>query len=480
MRITFLGAAGTVTGSKYLVESDGRRVLVDCGLFQGDKELRTRNWQPLPIRASSIDAVVLTHAHLDHSGYLPILVRDGFAGRIFCSAATADLCAVLLRDAAHIQEEDAEHANRHRYSKHRPAAPLYTERDAVTAVSHLTAVPWSAKHYLGGGVDITLDKAGHMLGAATVRLRADGTELLFSGDLGRANDPLFAPPAAGGGPDYLVVESTYGDRLHGPSDGSAELAEVVRQTAQRGGVVVIPSFAIGRAQLVLHHLFNLRSSGEIPDVPVFLNSPMAIDAGEIFCRHPGDHRLAPDACRGMCNIAQIIRTVDESRALNQRSGPMIIVSASGMLTGGRVLHHIKAFGGDRRNTILLVGYQAAGTRGRALQNGAPSLRIHGEDVAIRAQVSTLPSLSAHADAGEIVAWLSTFSRAPKRTFVTHGEPAASRALASRIEKELGWSAEVPVDGESIELEGADHAPPPRQGAATAPPAADPAPCCNDR
>lgn len=481
MQLSFLGAAGTVTGSKYLITSAEQRVLVDCGLFQGEKRLRSRNWEPLPMRAADLDAVVLTHAHLDHSGYVPLLVKQGFAGRVFCSHATLALCEVLLADSGRIQEEDAEHANRWRWSKHVPARALYSEEDARRAVEQLTSLAWHREHYLGGGVSVSLRRAGHILGAASVRLVAEGTAVVFSGDLGRADDALFAPPEAIGEADYVVIESTYGDRTHRSSDADDELARIVRDTALRGGVVVIPAFAVGRAQMLLHALSRLRTEGRIPNVPVFLNSPMAIDASAIFCAHPGDHRLDETSCHRMCSIATIVRTPAESRALDERSGPMIIVSASGMLTGGRVLHHVKAFGPDQRNTIALVGYQAAGTRGRALQEGAKRLRIHGADIEIRAEVRVLPSMSAHADSDGLMAWLRTSRRPPREVFVTHGEPQSAATLARRIETELGWKATVPTDGQRVELAaGAKHA---SDGRVAAPPDASStdvrggSPCC---
>lgn len=451
MQLAFIGAAGTVTGSKYLVTSHAHHVLVDCGLFQGEKRLRLRNWDAFPMHAQDLDAVVLTHAHLDHSGYVPLLVKQGFAGRIFCSHATLALCEVLLADSGRIQEEDAEHANRGRWTKHAPARALYSEEDARLALAQFTPVAWHRDHYLGGGVSVSLRRAGHILGAASVRLVAEGTSVVFSGDLGRSNDALLAPPEPIDDADYVVVESTYGDRTHRDVDADDDLARIVRDTAGRGGVVIIPAFAVGRAQMLLHALSRLRADGRIPDVPVFLNSPMAKDASAIFCAHPGDHRLDEAACHRMCGIAKIVRTPAESRALDERSGPMIIVSASGMMTGGRVLHHVKAFGPDARNTIVLVGYQAAGTRGRALQEGAKRLRIHGRDIDIRAEVRTLPSMSAHADSDGLIAWLRTCRRPPREVFVTHGEPHSAAALARRIESELGWKATVPSDGECVEL-----------------------------
>lgn len=474
MQIRFMGGAGTVTGSKHLIETGGRRILVDCGLFQG--EVRARNWQSLGIAPSSIDAVVLTHAHLDHSGYLPVLVKQGFAGRVFASDATVELATVLLRDSAHIQEEDADHANRHRYSRHRPALPLYTDHDARTAIRRFTAIPWHSGHYLGGGVTTELHRAGHILGAAWVSLRAEGLRIVFSGDLGRQEDPLLSAPEPIGPADVIVVESTYGDRLHPPADVRDELAKIVQTTMARGGVLLIPAFAVGRAQLLLLHLHELRKSGAIPDVPIFLNSPMATDAREIFCAHPADHRLDIATCRGMCHIAKVVRDVADSKALNERRGPMIIVSASGMLSGGRVLHHLKTFGPDPKSTILLAGYQAIGTRGRVLADGGRTLRVHGESIVVRAEIAALPALSAHADADELIAWLATSTTRPRVVYVTHGEPDSSRALAARIERELGWAAVVPSQGDEASFEPGTAVPESPNKAPLPEPTVD-TPCC---
>ncbi len=454
MNLTFLGAAGTVTGSKYLLTSGTRKLLIDCGLFQGVKELRQRNWLPLSVHASEIDAVVLTHAHLDHSGYLPLLVRNGFAGCVFSSAATRALSALLLADSGHLQEEDAAYANKRRFSKHQPAKPLYGVADAHAALGRFTPIEWEKPHYLGGGFHVRLYPAGHILGAALVHVTDGDTSILFSGDLGRPNDPITVAPAHAPRADYLVVESTYGNRVHQSAEPEKEIAEVVRRTAARGGVVVVPAFAVGRAQTLLFYIQRLKRDHQIPDVPVFLNSPMAADVTDIFCEYRPEHRLDPATCQATCNAATFVRDVEESRALNARRGPMIIISASGMLTGGRVLHHLKAFAPDPRNTILLVGYQGEGTRGAALVQGAKSLRIHGEDVRVAAEVVQLSNLSAHADAPEIVDWLRGFDGAPKTTFITHGEPAASQALQERIERELGWKCKRPELGESVNLDAA--------------------------
>jgi metallo-beta-lactamase family protein len=411
------------------------------------------NWEPLPVAPRDIDAVVLTHAHVDHSGYLPLLVKNGFAGRIFCTEATRDLCSILLPDSGHLQEEDAEYANRKHFTKHEPATALYTQRDAERALGSFTALPWEVEHYLGGGLWVRFSRAGHILGAALVHLRDTESRMLFSGDLGRYSDPVMAPPSPVRRADFLVVESTYGDRSHGDSDPAEDLAVAVRRTAARRGVLLVPTFAVGRAQTLLYLVQKLKADKTIPDIPVFVNSPMAIDVTDLFCRHRVDHKLDPATCRATCHAATMVSTVEDSRALNERSGPMMILSASGMLTGGRILHHLKAFAPDPRNTILLVGYQAAGTRGAALQNGARTLRVHGREVDVGAEVVTMSNLSAHADAGEILTWLRGFESAPQRTFITHGEPAAASALKLRIERELGWKCELPKYRQLVHLSG---------------------------
>ena len=453
MELSFLGGTGCVTGSRYLVTVGRRRILVDCGLFQGERLYRRRNWDPFPTPPGDIDAVVLTHAHLDHSGYLPALVRDGYAGRIFSTPATRDLCAVLLRDSAHLQEEDADWANHKGYSKHHPARPLYTTADADLALDRFTPVEWNAPHYLGDGVAVRFAPVGHILGASAVILDTPDGRIVFSGDVGRMTDPVMPPPERLAATDWLVVESTYGDRAHAAIDVEAALGELVCRVAGRGGVLVVPAFAVGRAQTLLFLLQKLKQRGAIPDVPVFLNSPMASDVTEIFCDHRSEHRLSPEDCRATCSVAHIVRDVAESRSLNERKGPMIIVSASGMLSGGRVLHHLAAFGPDGRNAILLVGYQAAGTRGAELLRGARALRIHGKTVGIRAEVVSIDGMSAHADANELLSWLQQMPAPPKQTFVTHGEPSASAALAGRIARELGWTCSVPSWRQIVSLTG---------------------------
>lgn len=451
MRLTFLGAAGTVTGSKYLLEHQGRRVLLDCGLFQGLKQLRLRNWDRFPLEPASIDAVVLTHAHIDHSGYLPALARQGFRGTVFATEATRDLCALMLPDSGHLQEEDAFYANRHGFSKHHPALPLYTEEDGRRVLRQFEAKPFGQPFAPVPGIEMCFHRAGHILGAASVHVRWDGRTALFSGDLGRSDDLLMRPPEPPKAADCVVVESTYGDRLHAVEDPATLLAEAVDRTAARGGIVVVPAFAVGRAQALMHLIAELKRAGRIPDLPVFLNSPMAADATAIYQRHHVEHRLDAEQCRRMGHAVKVVNSVEESRQLNCLRFPAIIVSASGMATGGRVVHHLKAFAPDHRNTILLTGYQAAGTRGAALAAGAREIKIHGEYVPVRAEVVSLGSLSAHADRRELLAWLARLPRAPERIFLTHGEPVAADSLRLGIEEAHGWPCTVAEHMQAVEL-----------------------------
>lgn len=452
MQIKFLGATGTVTGSKYLLTSGSAKILVDCGLFQGYKQLRLRNWQALPIHPAELDAVVLTHAHLDHSGYLPLLVRDGFKGKIYCSEATYDLCKILLPDSGHLLEEEANYANRHGSSKHAPALPLYSEADAVRSLQFFSPVKFGTRFEVCKGLTAELALAGHILGAAIVSIRSKGTTIVFSGDLGRPNDLIMVPPTFIKEADYLVVESTYGNRKHDPVDPSVLLGKVIRETAARGGVTIIPSFAVGRAQSLLYYIHLLKKAGDIPEVlPIYLNSPMALNATEIYHKHRADYRLSKEQCEAMCGAARIVTSVEESIALNEKKVPMVIIAASGMATGGRVLHHLKAFAPDQRNTILFAGFQAGGTRGAAMIAGADAIKIFGEYVPLRAHVMQMDNLSAHADGDEILSWLSHFSKPPRQTFITHGEPAAADALRHRIEEQLHWQCQVPDYFESVDL-----------------------------
>ncbi len=448
LRLRFLGAAGTVTGSKYVLEGGRSSIMVDCGLFQGLKQLRLRNRAPLQVDPRALNAVLLTHGHLDHTGYLPVLVKNGFKGPIYCTKPTRDLCEILLRDSARLQEEDAKFANRHGFSKHKPALPLYTVQDADRALARMQAVDFDERITVASGMTAAFLPAGHMLGAASVRVEAQGRSVLLSGDLGRDDDPILHAPRRGSTADYVVVESTYGNRLHDKSDPQEMLAAVLKRTFARGGIVVIPSFAVGRAQTLMYLIHLAKQASQIPDVPVFLDSPMAIDATEIFHRHRSLHRLSQEQCEAMCKAARIVNSADESKWLDSRRMPMVIIAGSGMATGGRVVHHIKALGGDPRNTILFAGFQAAGTRGAAMVAGADSVKIHGQYVPIKAEVVNLGMLSAHADREEILGWLSSLQHEPRKVFITHGEPTAADAMRLAIEERLGWVCTVPDHGDN--------------------------------
>ena len=452
MFLTFLGGAGTVTGSKTLVEAGGARLLIDCGLFQGLKQLRLQNRAPPPVDPARLSAVLLTHAHIDHSGYLPALANAGFRGKVWCTPGTADLCRVLLPDAGHLQEEDARFANMRGFSRHKPALPLFTREDAERCLELLEPVAYGVAFEPAEGVRACFRRAGHIIGAARIEL--DG--VVFSGDIGRPVDPIFLPPEpldAVGTVGAMIIESTYGDRKHDPEDPAVSLATAIRPVLDRGGVVMIPAFAVGRAQTILHLVAKLMAEQRIPRVPVFLDSPMAIDATHIYRGHVEDHRLDEAACAAMCTVASFLRTTDESKSINRRDGPMIIVAGSGMATGGRIVHHLAQRGPDAKNAILFAGYQAAGTRGQALLIGAESVKIHGQWVPIRAERLRMDSLSAHADAGEILDWLATLNAAPARVYINHGEPAASDALRVRIRDRFGWEAEVVQPGMRAEITG---------------------------
>ena len=449
--LTFLGGAGTVTGSKYLVETGDQRILVDCGLFQGFKFLRERNWAPFPIEPGLIDAVVLTHAHLDHSGYLPLLVKKGFSGPIICTNATLKLCELILPDSGYIMEADARYANKRGFSKHKPALPLYDQIDAQRSLSSFKTNGFHEKVQVTKDCAAIFRPAGHILGAATVELECGGTRIVFSGDLGRYDDATMVDPEPVPRADYLIVESTYGNRRHDPTDPEEALEDVINRTVRRGGSVIIPAFAVGRSQSLLYHLSQLKKRGRLTNIPVFLDSPMAINASSIFCDHIGEHRVTADECKEACGIATYTREVEESKRIDQDSMPKIIISASGMVSGGRILHHLKHYAPDHRNTILLAGFQAGGTRGAALKAGAHELKIHGQLVPVRAEVASLDMFSAHADRDELLRWLGGFEAPPRMTFVTHGELEASDTFRRSIAEELGWKARVPEHGERVEL-----------------------------
>lgn len=449
--LRFLGAAGTVTGSRYLIAAGDRRILVDCGLFQGFKTLRRRNRKPFPVRPASIDTCLLTHAHLDHSGYLPALIRSGFSGRVLCTPATEELCGLILPDSGHLQEEEARYARRKKYSEHKKPTPLYTLEDAKIALNRIDAVPFGKPIPLGGGIQAEFIPAGHLLGAAQIRLTVNGTTVHFSGDLGQNSDPLMRPPVPFEGSDILICESTYGNRHHPNTKPEAELAPVIKRVLSNGGVVLIPSFAVGRAQGLMYHIARLINRGEIPKVPIFLNSPMAVDATDIYHRHHDEHHVTWEDCKAMFELAKRVNSVEQSKELNTRQGPMIIISASGMLTGGRILHHLVSFGGDPRNVILLPGFQAGGTRGAALAAGERNLRMFGKTFNIRAEVVQLETFSGHADAEELLRWMGA-GVAPRMTYLTHGNPAASDKLRFRVKHELGWTVRAPEHLETVRLD----------------------------
>jgi metallo-beta-lactamase family protein len=479
--LTFLGAARTVTGSKYLVESNGTRIMVDAGLFQGLKELRERNWQDLPVPAASIDAIVLTHAHLDHCGYLPRLVSQGFRGRVFCTQGTQDLCRIVLPDAGHLQEEDAAYANRHNFSKHKPALPLYTEVDASRAVSQLQPCGYDRPMPVAAGIDVEFVNAGHLLGSSYVRMRIDGRTVLFGGDLGRFGRPVLPDPTPVAEADYLLVESTYGNRVHEQDDNGDRVAEIVNHTAQKGGKLIIPAFAIGRVEELVYWLKRLESEKRIPVLPVFVDSPMAAAALARYTARVNelDPEMRPeerddtaphDAAgpnppdvrrrhamheREICVFCterfRVIGSAEESKQLTASRMPAIVISASGMAEGGRVLHHLKAALPDARNTVLFAGYQAAGTRGRRLIDGEKSIKMHGAWIPVAARIEQVDSMSAHADANEIMRWLGGFTAAPQQTFIVHGEPQAQDALGARIQAELGWAHKAPEHKETVQF-----------------------------
>ena len=463
MTLTFLGAARTVTGSKHLLDADGQRVLIDCGLFQGLKELRLRNWAPLPVPASSIGSVVVTHAHLDHCGYLPRLVNQGFRGRVFCTPATAELTRIVLADAAHIQEEDAERANRKGYTRHHPALPLFSTADAFRAMELLQPVGYERPVPVASGITAEFINAGHLLGSsfARVHVEREGRTVLFGGDLGRFGRPVLPDPQFVADADVLLVESTYGNRRHEEDDNGERLAGIIRDTAERGGKLVIPSFALGRVEELLYWIGRLEDEGRIPTQPVYVDSPMAARVLEIYrgrleeldpsiLTTPAGPALER-VCAFCTEKLEVVSTIQASRAVQESRRPSIVISASGMATGGRVLHHLERLLPDAKNTVLFAGYQAVGTRGRTLLEGAATVHIHGRDIPVAARVEGLDSMSAHADAAETLHWLRGFKHPPALTCLVHGEPGPMDALRATIEQQLGWTVKTPAHQEAISL-----------------------------
>jgi metallo-beta-lactamase family protein len=461
MRLTFLGATETVTGSKFLLEAAGKRIVIDCGLFQGLRELRERNWQEPPIDPRSVDAVILTHAHIDHTGYLPRFVRQGFRGTVYGTPATIDLLRILLPDSAHLQEEEARFRNKHNRSKHQPALPLYTTEDADAALRLVQSIPYSSPTPLGTDLQFDLLPAGHILGSAFVRFRSEGKTVLFTGDIGRFDTPIIKDPAAVDSADYLIMESTYGNRNHDDQEGhhgKLALRDIIVATARRGGTVLIPSFAVGRAQEVLFQMRELEDEGEIPILPVYVDSPMAVDAFEIYRDHEEEHDLEMNRLKAegknpmRTKNVQFVRTVQESKAINDHQFPAVVVSANGMATGGRIVHHLMHRLPDERNSVVFVGFQAAGTRGRYLVEGAKTIRIYGLDYSVRAEVRSIQGFSAHGDAKELLRWMQSFKTPPLKTFLVHGEPRAIAGMKEHISEQYpSWQVAIPRYREAFEL-----------------------------
>lgn len=450
-QLQFLGAAGTVTGSKTLIEYGGKKIMVDCGLFQGVKALRLQNWAKFPVDPATIETILLTHAHLDHCGYIPLLVKEGFQGDIHCTEPTEELTEIILKDSAKIQEEEAERANRHNYTRHRPAKPLYDLKDVAKSAQLFVNHNYHEWVILDEFAKFQFRNAGHILGSAMIELRIEDKTFVFTGDLGRREPLLLHPPEHPKLTDVLVIESTYGDRLHDEANAKEGLHKVIMETIHKGGILMIPTFAVERAQELLYLLSQLKREGRLPGVPVYLDSPMGVSATKVMMGAPGWHSLSRNEVNEMDSIVRLITDADSSRAVVADTRPKIVLAGSGMITGGRIIHYLNRYLGEQRNTILLVGFQAQGTRGRALEEGAAELKFFGRFHPVRAEVRKITSLSAHADQSEIMDWLKHFKQAPEQVFINHGEPHASDALRVKIEHELGWNVRVVQPGQVYNL-----------------------------
>lgn len=452
MKIGFWGAAGTVTGSRFLLDGSKGRLLIDCGMFQGGKQIRKRNWEPFPADPASINAVVLTHAHIDHSGFLPAFVRDGFSGPIYCTPATAELLEMLLRDSAHLQEEEARYANKKKSSRHVPAKPLFTIEDVEAALKLLEVRKFSAPFSPAPGFEVSYSHAGHILGAASVRVVENDVSVLFSGDLGQEGDLVMRAPDDPPASDYVLIESTYGDRLHGTGDPFEEIEKVVNKTIANGGSVLFPAFAVGRSQVLMHILAELRHQERIPNVPVYLNSPMATSVTDLYLRFASEHNLSDEQCSRVWSGIEFVQTIEESKELTASDEPKIVISASGMATGGRVLHHLIAMLPHSQNSVVFAGHQVEGTRGALLANGIKKIRIYGDEIDVFANIVHMEELSAHADRGELISWLKKIPKKPKKIFVVHGEPDAATSLREGL-SEIGFSKiEIAQHGQLVDLD----------------------------
>ena len=451
MKIQFFGGVGTVTGSKTLIESNGINILVDCGLFQGVKEIRELNWQPLPVLPSSIDYVLLTHGHLDHCGWLPLLVNQGFEGKIYCTGPTKSISRIILLDSAKIQEEDAEKANQEHYSKHNPAEPLYTVEQAEHVLPHFRVIPLDKEFDLDAEISARYFYAGHILGACSIELKLEGKTLVFSGDIGRDNDDLLFEPVKPQKADYVFLESTYGDRLHPDNDAMEDLGQCINETFARGGNVIIPSFAVERAQTIMYLIWKLKRQGKIPEIPCIIDTPMGIKVIDLFTENSTWHKLKLNECEAMCDMFQLISNYEETIEAIYDDQPKVVIAASGMVTGGRVLSYLERYIVDAKNTVIIVGYQAEGTRGRKLLEGADEIKIHGNYYPVRAQITEIEGLSAHGDQEDLLQWLSKLETKPQTVFLVHGETNAFLVLKEEIEKRYGMTCVIPYLGQSIEI-----------------------------